>query len=315
MILVTGGTGYIGRNLVEKLLFLGYKVRLLSRNPEITKYMFPEADVVEGDVLKKSNLEIAVSGVSEVIHLAGLVSYTKPKDEIFHVNVDGTKNLIEVCVELGVKRIIFSSSVSVYGPVEHVVTERTQPNPVNPYGESKLEAEKLILESGIPYVILRFAPVYGEGSPVWAKKLKLLERFPVPDTKNLTQLVNVFDAVHAFEIVLKKKDILGTYLIADKKPIKFVEFAEMLVRELGKKPVKVPYWFAKFLSKVSGFGDYFEVLTMNRNYDITRAETELGFKPKANMKEEIKKMVKWYRMTKMEEAENILKRWTKKAGW
>ncbi|RLJ09789.1 MAG: hypothetical protein DRP15_02395 [Candidatus Aenigmatarchaeota archaeon] len=295
MILITGATGFIGKNLINALPRKN-NVKILARDPIKAKNLFPDLEIVKGDIATGKGIKEALEDVSIVIHLAGMVSYSKPREELFRINVTGTRNLLRYCDN--VKRFIFSSSVSVYGPIETKANENHRTNPVNPYGESKLEAEKLVKDSGISHVILRIAPVYGVGSPSWIKNLKLLESgFPIPRTKNLTHIVHISDVVNALKLSMKKGS--GIYNIADKKPVEFTKFAEMIVKLLGKRPIKVPFWIVKLLAKAKGMDTYLEVLTMNRNYDITKARRELGYEPKAVLEKEIRNMVKWYKMSNL----------------
>src|SRR3989338_2802818 len=112
MILVTGGTGFIGQATVRELLAHGHAVRLLARDPERSKALFPTAEVIKGDILDK-DLSPAFEGVNSLIHLAGLISHTLPRKELFRVNVEGTKNVLSFAD--GGDKIVFASSVAVYG--------------------------------------------------------------------------------------------------------------------------------------------------------------------------------------------------------
>jgi nucleoside-diphosphate-sugar epimerase len=301
MILVTGATGFIGSVFMRKLLGSGKKVRVLVRDRKTVKGL-KGADVVEGDVLDPESLKGAARGMETVVHLAGLVSYTKPREVMFKVNTLGTRSVLEACRDA--KRFVFSSSVSVYGRREGVIDEQTETIPLNPYGESKLEAERLIIGSGLDYVILRFAPVYGVGNPYWLKNLRLLDDgFPVPDTKNKTHVLSVDNAVQA--LLLAVEGPSGTYNIADAGPVCFAEFAETLVRLLGKEPKRLPFWLVRLVALFKGMGPYLDVLTQERHYDITAARERLGYRPKEDFEKQLEKMVKWYLDLKGREKERI----------
>lgn len=294
MILVTGATGFIGSAFVKKLFNSGKQVRILTRDKEKLKKL-RGVKVVQGDILNPASLKKALRDVDIVVHLAGLVSYSKPRSELFRVNVEGTRNLLEACSDCDLKRFIFSSSVSVLGPtpIDEKVDEDSPYNPINPYGQSKMHAEKDIMQADFPSIILRMAPIYGSGSPSWKKNLGLLEKgFPIPDVESKTHIVHISDVVQAFLLSLEKGS--GIYLIADKKPIKFLRLAEMLMENLEKKPKILPEWLIHLAARLAGMRPYLKVLTMNRNYDISKARKELGYEPKANLEEEIKKMVDWY---------------------
>ena len=299
MILVTGGTGFAGREVVKELVKKGHKVKLLVRDPKEAKKIFPRLKMIRGDITNRKSLAPALRGVDTVVHLAGLVSYSKPKAELIRINLEGTKNLLAHCGKI--KKFIFSSSVGVLGEIKGVADESYPTNPMTDYAESKLLAEKAILESGVPAIIFRIAPIYGIGSPSWLKNLKLLEEgFPIPKTDNLTHIVHVSDVAQAFELGVRRG--LGIFIIADSKPVKFIDFAEKLVRLLGKEPKILPFWMVKLAAKMKGMGTYLDVLTMNRNYSIEKAKQKLGYKPKADLERELKKMVEWYREMKIKGA-------------
>jgi dihydroflavonol-4-reductase len=292
MILVTGGCGFLGAGLVKSLLESGYNVRVLDLDETRIRREFPRAEAFKADITDPRTLQGCAADVDTVIHLAGIVSYSKPKDVIYKINATGTENLLSRCEE--VKKFILSSSVSVYGRIKGIADENCMPAPINAYGYSKLKAEEAVKNSGLPSIIFRTAPVYGVGSPSWLKNLKLLDKgFPVPDTGNLTHVVHVNDVLQAFELAVEGP--AGTFNIADERPMRFTDFADYLVRSLGKNPRHVPLWTAKLLATVTGNGKYMDVLTMNRYYSIARAKEQLKFQPKAVFQEEVIKMIEWYK--------------------
>jgi nucleoside-diphosphate-sugar epimerase len=292
MILVTGASGFLGSALVPELLKKGYKVRALCRTSEAAGQLPKKVDASVGDVTIPETLSGAMRGVDTVIHLAGMVSYSKPREELFRVNAIGTKNLLSQCS--GRQRFILASSVSVYGKIRGEADESYPVLPRTAYGESKLSAERFVAESGIDGVMLRIAPMYGKGSSSWVKNLELLDRgFPIPSTKNLTHIVHVSDAVQAIVKSVGKGE--GVYNVASEKPVPFVEFAGSIVTMLGKKPRVLPSFMVSAMASMAGMKKYLDVLTANRNYSIRKAQDELGYAPKADFAAEAKAMVEWYR--------------------
>jgi len=293
MILVTGGGGFIGKALVEKLVSQGHEVSVLALPGE--KLELGNVGVFRGDITDRASLPKGLEEAETVIHLAGMVSYSKPRDVLFKVNAEGTRNVLEACK--GAKKFILASSVSIYGEVKGTATEDYPTSPKNPYGESKAEAERIVKESRADAVVFRIAPVYGKGAPSWLKNLRLLEKgFPIPKTSNTTHVVHISDVVQALSLAVGKGR--GVYNIADKEPVKFVDFAEQLMGLLGKKPKRLPMWLVSMLARMKGMKTYLDVLTMNRNYDISKAGKELGYSPKTNIEQGIKEMVDWYKGTK-----------------
>lgn len=159
-ILVTGATGFIGKNLVKRLLNLGYELSILvhSRGGFDGR---KGLDIFHGNILKKDTLDDAVKGCDLVAHLAGTFF-----GDIYELNVLGTLNILEACVEFNVKKIVFSSSVAVYGetPIEGA-SEETNPSPKTPYGLSKFLAETALEYYsnvyGLQCVAVRLLSVYG----------------------------------------------------------------------------------------------------------------------------------------------------------
>jgi UDP-glucose 4-epimerase len=169
-ILVTGGGGFIGSQLVETLIAAGHTPIILDNFsngreenlPEGVKYYRRDllSDKVE-KIFKKENPDV-------VMHLAAQVSVAKSLEnpaEDAAVNVLGTVKLLGYCTKYGVKKFIFSSSSAVYGTTDEVLTEETAASPISFYGTSKLVSESYIKLFGtsydLPYTILRYANVYG----------------------------------------------------------------------------------------------------------------------------------------------------------
>jgi len=293
MLLVTGGTGFVGRNVIREIGKIRKDIRILSKDFEKAKGMYPRYEVFKGDITRRETLSGVAKDVDVVIHLAGIVSYSRPKDEMFRINVKGAKNILRACERAD--KFLFASSVSVYGEIRGQADESYPRIPRNFYGESKREAENLVRDSGMRNLIFRIAPIYGEGSPSWQKNLSLLERgFPIPRTENLTHITHIKNVVQAFALGLKPKSE-GIYNIADEKPVKFVEFAKTIVEMLGKKPKTLPYWIVSLLARMKGMKTYLDVLTMNRNYDISNARKELKYNPELDFQRELRKMVDLYK--------------------
>ena len=166
--LVTGATGFIGTHLVKALVEQGRDVRCLVRKTGNTQHLNElGVELFYGDILNKDSLKDIAKDINFVYHLAGEI-YSKRSRDFYRVNCDGTKNLVEVCLPENIDRFIFLSSIASVGPNrEHgiLLNEQSPCRPIDPYGRSKLGAEKLLMnffkKHGFPIVIVRPPTVYG----------------------------------------------------------------------------------------------------------------------------------------------------------
>jgi nucleoside-diphosphate-sugar epimerase len=165
MILLTGGTGFVGSHVLERLRADGAPVRCLVR-PKAGRTLdaasMGATEVVAGDLETGAGLQEALAGVETVIHLAGVTKALRP-EEYYDGNVRATTNLLVAMAGSGA-RLVHVSSLAAIGPAESVdrpVDEETEPHPLSDYGKSKLEGEKLVRASRPDAVIVRPPVVYG----------------------------------------------------------------------------------------------------------------------------------------------------------
>ena len=180
-ILVTGGAGYIGSVLVNKLIDQGHEVNVIDDlSNGFRENIDRRAKFTEGSILDKGNLDQALEGVEVVYHLAAKIRVEEgeAKPELYKkVNIEGTLDLIKACVDKKINKFIFASTAAVYGdPEEFPVNENSKTNPVNVYGATKLEIDKYLEANaknmGISTICFRFFNIGGalktkEGS--WLK--------------------------------------------------------------------------------------------------------------------------------------------------
>jgi len=157
--LVTGGSGFIGSHLCERLLAGGHRVRVLARpGSALANLQGLSLEVARGG-LEGDGLEQAVAGADWVFHLAGALKGFR-EAELMRVNRDGTRRLLDACrAQAPGARVLLVSSLAAAGPGE--LTEEAPPRPLTWYGKSKLAAEREVLGSGLASVILRPPVVFG----------------------------------------------------------------------------------------------------------------------------------------------------------
>ncbi|HYW71443.1 MAG TPA: NAD-dependent epimerase/dehydratase family protein [Pyrinomonadaceae bacterium] len=170
-ILVTGATGSLGPAVVESLQDAGYQVRALVRNAAKATELPAGVEVCIGDITDQAALESAVAGVGGVVHAAALLHIVDPPEslrpEYQRINVGATAELMRAAANAKVERVVFFSTIAVYGNCAgQIVTEADSPHPDTFYGETKREAEEIVLNArradGQPLgTVLRLAAVYG----------------------------------------------------------------------------------------------------------------------------------------------------------
>jgi UDP-N-acetylglucosamine/UDP-N-acetyl-alpha-D-glucosaminouronate 4-epimerase len=171
-VLVTGGAGFIGSNLVATLLERGDEVRVLDNFSTGSRGNLEglDVEVVEGELRSYERVHAAVRGVEVVYHLGALGSVPRSVQDPLTssaVNVEGTLNVLLAARDEGVRRVVFSSSTSIYGSSRELPTsESTAPDPLSPYGVAKLAAERYCISFSRVYdtfetVVLRYFNVFG----------------------------------------------------------------------------------------------------------------------------------------------------------
>jgi len=297
-VLVTGGAGFIGSHLVDRLVAEGFEVTVLDnlstgRIENINHLLENEKfRFIEGDVRDKKNVEEALEGVDAIYHLAAVTSVPfsieHPK-VTFEVNVDGTRNLLEACLDAGVGRFVFVSSCAVYGEPKYLPVDEVHPTcPVSPYAKSKLEAEGLCMgfhgKGGFEATIFRVFNVYGprmrcdDYAGVIAKFISRLRSGLPPviygDGFQTRDFVYVGDVVEVLISALKSRDAMGkVFNVGSGLPVSVNELVNLL---LG----------------MFGFDDVGPVYSDERKGDIRRSYANislvrkcLGFEPKISLKD------------------------------
>jgi dihydroflavonol-4-reductase len=176
MILVTGGTGFLGSYIIKQLVEKGYSVRAIRRSSKlpfwIDKNIFDKVEWVEGDVLDVVALQDAMEGVDTVIHSAAVVSFAaKDRANMYQVNVEGTANVVNMALEKNVRRLVHISSVAALGRTangDHVTEEKKwEESKINThYAISKFKAELHVwrgMSEGLEAVILNPSTILGYG--------------------------------------------------------------------------------------------------------------------------------------------------------
>jgi len=320
-VFVTGGTGFIGSSIVRELLKAGYEVRALVRQGADTRNLDGlEIERVQGDITDIDSLRRAMVGCEWVFHAAALYSFwVREPGLIDLVNVEGTRNVLEVSREMGVDRIVYTSSVAALA-VPEGKTPVTEEMPVDPkkiisgYKKSKYRAEQVALgyaRAGLPVVIVN--PSF----PVGPRDIK-----PTPTGEVILDFINhrIPAYVETGMNVVDVEDVArGHLLAADKGRIgeRYILGGEDmtmgdllgLLSEITGIPApraKIPYYPILGMSylnaawcRLTGTTPRMtpETIRMSRHYmyyDSTKAIRELGF-PQTSPKDALEKAVSWFR--------------------
>ena len=228
---VTGGAGFIGSNLVERLLERGDQVVVIdneSANTHDEVYWNPNAMNVKGDVTDFSLLKNACINADCIYHLAADISIQysiENPTESYKNNVVGTLNVLEVARVLGIKKVVFSSTAAIYGSTSEPCLETDRPDPLNPYSVSKLAGENLMKMYndlyGIQTVSLRYFNVYGPRQAHKGQYAPVIGIFQkqkfegkpltiIGDGNQTRDFIHVADVAHA-NMMVAEKDIVGVF--------------------------------------------------------------------------------------------------------
>ncbi|MBC2698496.1 MAG: NAD-dependent epimerase/dehydratase family protein [ANME-2 cluster archaeon] len=330
-VLITGATGFIGSHLAKKLVEKGEKIRCLVRtsSPKIAVDYLNKLDVelVYGDLLDYESLRKAVDGVDTIFHLGGGGRVGMSKAICNKINVNGTGNILEACIESGkVKRFVHLSSCAVMGHVSGGAVDETYPyNPNNiEYSRAKTKSEKLVLSysNKIDIVVVRFPGVYGipliKGDADYIQgvtpalmifsAVKKGEWMYVGNGKNQVHMFYVDDAVKGLILATDKGKSGDIYIIGDNTSVKMTELVDT-VADILKVPAPkkhIPVFVARFFAalfelKASVFGGTpkmsGEMVTgfiSNMSFSIAKAKRDLEYEPKVGLEEGMRKTIEWY---------------------
>lgn len=320
-ILITGGTGFIGSRLALRCIQDGHKVRVLGQEntdaEKANKKLIESkgAEVVLGSITDKKKLSEVVEEIDIVFHLAAAQHEANMPDQVFRdVNVMGTKNLLDRCLEAGVRRFVHGSTIGVYGNLNGQIDEKSSCNPENIYGVTKLEGEKLVLsyKDKIPLVIIRISETYGPGDHRLLKLFKMVNKnsfFMIGSGKNLHQLIFIDDLVTGFLCAAHSKKVLGEIiLLVGKEPITTSDMVNSIAdclsaRIFGFKAPLWPFmalaWLLETVLKPLGIQpplhrrrmDFFK---KSFGFSTNKAADLLGFSPQYSFEQGAAETACWY---------------------
>lgn len=297
LVLVTGGLGFIGTQVVQQLADSGVRSRIvdLQRADRAALPLPPDTEVITADIRDAEAMRSAVAGCRAIVHLAALTSVQDSLAtpvEALDVNVRGTQNVLEAAREHGITRFVLASSNAAAGEHPPPLTEDLVPRPLSPYGASKLGAEAFCSayqESyGISPAILRFANVYGPGSlyksSVIAKFIRLVlagETVTIyGDGRQTRDFIHVADVARAVVAAVQRPEADGLYQIGAGRETSVLEIIGLIEQVTGRDIT------VEHLDPLPG-----EI--MRNCVDPSRAREYLGWSPTVELADGLAETYEW----------------------
>lgn len=319
-ILVTGGTGFTGGHLCQRLVAQGHHVRTLCRpGSGVALLERLGVELRPGDLSDPGSIAQAMHGVELVYHIAALYRQQKGEPRQFwQINAEAVEHLLAAAVQCGVPRFVHCSTVGVHGHIaQPPATEATPYSPGDLYQESKLAgeliAQRYMREGHIGVTIFRPAAIYGPRDVRFLKLFRAIkkQRFVMLGSGEVTyHLVYIDDLIDGMVSCGTQEQAIGQiYILGGTSYLSLNQLVAMIAEELQvpKPHLRIPLW------PVYGLGYVCEVLCKpfglepplyrrridffkkSRAFDISKAQRELGYRPKVSLKEGLHRTAQWYR--------------------
>ena len=318
---VTGGTGFIGSHLVDRLLEKGHEVRVLVRKTSNLRWLEgKDVQLVEGDIRDASTLEDFIRDADYIYHIAGVVK-ARDRAGYFAGNVTSTENMLDAAKRFApnLRRFLYVSSQTAAGPspsLERPIREDDPPHPITTYGESKIAAENAVRAAGgdIPWTIVRPPAMYGPRDTeifiyfqTISRGLNSMIGF---DDKRLS-LLHCDDLVRGMILAAESEKSIGeTYFISSEEYYSWPQVGRLTAEIMGTRyfTVRLPHGLVFMVAGAAQFvaGLQRRPATLNvekarditQRYwtcDVSKAKRDLGYSQEMRLEEGIRNTVDWYR--------------------
>jgi nucleoside-diphosphate-sugar epimerase len=318
-VLVTGGAGFLGINLIRYLLNQGVETISLDIAPFDYQDVISRVRVVTGDIRNRADVDRALEGADAVVHCAAALPLYSP-DDIYTTDVVGTRTVLEAALDRGISRVVHISSTAVYGiPDHHPLLEDDKLDGVGPYGQAKIQAEMVALDLRAKGLV---TPIIRPKSFIGPERLGVFSLlydwaldgrgFPIlGNGKNRYQLLDVEDLCQAIWLCLT----LPVDTVNDTFNVGAAEFGTMkddyqaVLDEagFGKQTKPVPALPAitalRILEKLGVSPLYkwvYETASKDSFVSIDKARTQLGWKPQYSNKDALLRNFAWYKQHEAE---------------
>ncbi len=249
MVLVTGGTGFLGAYIIDELIRRGHSVRAIRRSAKLPSFIdasvLDKVEWVEGDVLDVVSLEEAMQGVDTIIHAAAIVSFhKKDREQMYQVNVEGTANVVNMALEQNIRRLVYISSVAALGRTANGGTvneeKKWEESNINThYAKSKYKAELEVwrgMAEGLSAVIVNPSTILGYGD--WNSSSSSIFKSVYDEFKWYTPGINGFvtvEDVARATVLLMESDIQEQRFIVNGDNWPFRQLADTIADGFSKK--------------------------------------------------------------------------------
>jgi nucleoside-diphosphate-sugar epimerase len=304
-LLVTGGSGFIGKYLINELLKHDFEVKVLTRQKKLD---IPKIKIVNGDITKIKDCLFALNNVDVVFHNAAYANDFGKKSEIFNTNINGTNNIVQACLKKGINRIIYTSTAGVYGfpNTKNKINEKSKIKPYNVYHKSKYEGERILKKNKDLKVSIIRPPLVlgagGRGSNLLINKIREGKMVYIGDGDQYISIVHPSDVAQCLWLALEKDKIGDIF-----NTVSFYCRIKELFNEISKKlnvkspDKKISYFFAYFTALLNEriyikepSLTRFRVKTLGttRLISFDKARKIINYKPRYNLKMTVEDMVK-----------------------
>lgn len=302
IVVITGASGFIGREVARSASQRGWQVRQVAhiRSPD------PEAGEIYRieDVTRQEEWCGVLAGADAIVHLAACAHVPRAKSvssaEYRRVNATGTAAVARAAAELGVKRLVFVSSIGVHGPTDAgvPVTEASQVRPGTPYATSKWEAEQALVATQVEHVIVRPPLVYGPDAPGnlrallrWVNRGLPLPREFAKSVRSLIALDNLTDFV--LTALSHPRAANQTFVVADREALP----VDQLAARLALRPVRlvgIPVGWLRSPLRWLGLPEAYFHLGDSLRIDIAKARALLAWEPPLSLDAGLDKLRRWH---------------------
>lgn len=327
-ILVTGGTGFLGRHIVWRLAEAGHEVIFTGRSAKAARDVqqncknsvrFVQLDHGTPDAAKQLCALTTKSGA--IIHSAALSSPWGRRQDFEKANIASTKEVIAACHQNNIARLVHISTPSIYFDYQdrlNISEHAALPDPVNDYAATKREAEELVRQSGVPEcVILRPRALFGPwDNTLMPRLMRAMEKGRVPLPRNgqaLMDITYIDNAVDAVELALTRKlpQPMNVYNVSNGAPIRLRDLLELISSSftLPLRTLRIPHHVLHALAHGLELVSYFRggqseplmtrysagVLAFSQTLDLTAIRRDLGYAPHVSIEDGIKRHAAWHK--------------------